>query len=465
MSFSHRNQGTSEADWATGGVPALPELPLSDAELRTRRFVVLAAHPDDETLGAGGLVASLVSLGAALEVLVCTAGEGSHPESPTFTPQRLGAVRLEEFAAALTALGVKDHWHYLDLPDRGLETGTGTVAAAIRDAARRLSAAPGSEAKDVVLVAPYRADGHADHDALGSVAAQVAAVDGHGLLEYPLWYWHWATPDHPGWRAWLRFHLGESAQAAKERAMRAHTTQIQPLSPAAGDEVLLDEEFLRHFSRNYEVFAWTPPLPADARALHRSADAERVFDAIHAKAEDPWNYLSSWYEQRKRALTLAALPKERYSSALEVGCSIGALTADLAPRCTGILAVDASGTAVRSASDRLASSPGVRVRQLTLPDPWPEGVFDLVVVSEVGYYLASDELAVLLERIEASVEPGGTLLLCHWRHPVDGWELDGDAVHAMARERLRWRTASVYQERDFILEVLLKPEASPAGQA
>ena len=148
-----------------------------------------------------------------------------------------------------------------------------------------------------------------------------------------------------------------------------------------------------------------------------------------------------------------------------MGCSIGALTADLAPRCTGILAVDASGTAVRSASDRLASSPGVRVRQLTLPDPWPEGVFDLVVVSEVGYYLASDELAVLLERIEASVEPGGTLLLCHWRHPVDGWELDGDAVHAMARERLRWRTASVYQERDFILEVLLKPEASPAGQA
>ena len=61
MSFSHRDQGTSEADWAAGGVPALPELPLSDAELRTRRFVVLAAHPDDETLGAGGLVASLVS--------------------------------------------------------------------------------------------------------------------------------------------------------------------------------------------------------------------------------------------------------------------------------------------------------------------------------------------------------------------------------------------------------------------
>jgi hypothetical protein len=53
--------------------------------------------------------------------------------------------------------------------------------------------------------------------------------------------------------------------------------------------------------------------------------------------------------------------------------------------------------------------------------------------------------------------PGGTLLLCHWRHPISGWELDGDSVHAVARNRLRWRTAGLYQERDFLLETLVSP--------
>lgn len=451
VTFSHTDLGTSESEWAASGLSAAPELPLGAAELAAMRFVVVAAHPDDETLGAGGFVASLLASGASVDVILCTAGEGSHPASPTHPPEKLAAVRLEEFAAGLAALGLEEHWQFLGLPDRGLGGHSAVIAEAIRAAVRRHPVEPDR----LMLVAPYRADGHADHDALGAVAADIAREDGHGLLEYPIWYWHWAGPGHPDWQDWVRCHLDLPARAAKERAMDAHATQTRPLSPAAGDEVLLNEDFLRHFSRGYEMFAWTPPR--EPAAVRRSSDAELIFDGVHTRAEDPWDYDTSWYERRKRALTLASLPEESYPAGLEVGCSIGALTAELARRCRSLLAVDASGVAARKAAARLAGSPHVQVRHLVVPGTWPKGTFDLVVVSEVGYYLSPDELAAMWDRVEETIAPGGTLVLCHWRHPVDGWELDGEAVHVSARTRLRWESAGLYRERDFILEVLIAP--------
>ena len=457
VTFSHTDQGTAEAAWAGSGLQTLPELPLGPDELRTLGFVVLAAHPDDETLGAGGLIASLLALGAEVEVLLCTAGEGSHPESPSTTPEELADLRLTEFGAGLSALGMTDRWRFLGLPDRGLAGHAEAIAGAVREAADRLS----RDGRRVVLVAPYRADGHADHDALGAAAAAVARQDGHGLLEYPIWYWHWAAPDRADWQHWVRFHLAGEAREAKHKAKLAHASQTSPLSPATGDEALLHPEFLAHFARTFEVFAWTPARGAGA-APHRSTDAEWIFDAVHARDDDPWNYTASWYERRKRQLTLAALPAESYQRGLEVGCSIGTLSVELAARCRSLLAVDASSEAVRRAAQRLAGHAGARVEQRVVPGSWPGGTFDLIVASEVGYYLAPDELAALYDRIETSLEPGGTLVLCHWRHPVEGWELDGDAVHAIARQRLGWRSAGLYQERDFVLEVLVAP--APGGK-
>jgi len=453
VTFAHTDQGTGAAAWDAAGLGAAPELPLDAAELAGMRFVVLAAHPDDETLGAGGLMASLAALGAQVEVVLCTAGEGSHPDSPTTSPDQLAQARLTEFAGALTALGLKDCWTFLGLPDRGLQAHTEAIATAVRESVQRLPGAPDR----LAIVAPYRSDGHGDHDALGAVGAEVARKDGHALLEYPIWFWHWAVPHGGDWRQWVRFHLDEPARTAKKLAMAEHATQVQPLSPLPGDETLLDGKFLEHFSRGYEVFAWTPAQDASGRP-YSSHDAEAVFDGVHNGAADPWNYAGSWYERRKRALTLAALPAESYRRGLEVGCSIGALTAALADRCLDLLAVDASGAAVRRARHLLAGRPGVQVEQRVLPGSWPDGSFDLVVVSEVGYYLSREELAQLWDRIEASVHPGGALLLCHWRHPIAGWELDGDTVHALARQRLGWRSAGLYQERDFVLEVLAAPD-------
>lgn len=466
VSFTHNDAGTSEEDWARSGVATLPELPLDAEALAGTAFIVLAAHPDDESLGAGGLMARLHGLGAQVQVLLCTAGEASHPDSPSTTPEQLAGLRLREFAGALGRLVPDASWRYLGLPDGKLAGHRNQILAAIGEAA----AATGRAGDRIVLVAPYRNDGHTDHDTLGSVAAEAAAASGHGLLEYPVWYWLWAGPEDPAWQSWLRLPLTPAEELAKAQAMAAHTSQVRALSEQPGDEVLLPPAFLQHFSRHWETFAWQrPAAPAGtagtagaaatgADAPYAAADAEGLFDTVHARSEDPWDYTSSWYEHRKRALTLAALPGRNYTAGLEIGCSIGTLSVELAERCGTFLAVDASSAALAHAARRLSHLPAAQTRHLTVPHDWPEGAFDLIVVSEVGYYLSPEELAALFERVEATLLPGGTLALCHWRHPIDGWELDGDAVHAAARSQLRWTDAGLYRERDFVLEILRAPE-------
>lgn len=501
VSFTHDGPGTSEAVWATSGAAALPALPLDHEELASRAFIVLAAHPDDETLGAGGLLARLRAVGATVRVLLCTAGEASHPGSPTTTPEQLAAVRLQEFGGAMTQLLGDREWQCLGLPDGKLADHREQIRAAVREAVSEVSTASGAVAGNVVLVAPFRSDGHTDHDVLGSVAADFSAAEGCALLEYPIWYWLWAAPDAPvstgdpadpasaagpagaAWRGWFRLPLTPAEQRAKAAAMAAHKSQVQPLSGLPGDEVLLPAAFLAHFERPWETFAWHPAsapsenvpakvvpsrdAPSDGGSPHPYAarDAERLFDAVHAREEDPWQYTSSWYEHRKRALTLAALPASSYAAGLEIGCSIGTLSAELAPRCGSFLAVDASSTALDHAARRLAHLPAAQTRHLTVPDEWPDGSFDLIVVSEVGYYLSPAELGALLDRIQDALRPGGTLVLCHWRHPVSGWELDGDSVHAAARRQLGWAGGGIYRERDFVLEVLLAPDTVPGRGA
>ncbi|MDQ0754490.1 LmbE family N-acetylglucosaminyl deacetylase [Arthrobacter sp. B3I4] len=150
VSFTHHDAGTSEEDWAASGAATLPELPLDAGELAGLAFIVLAAHPDDESLGAGGLMARLHALGAEVRVLLCTAGEASHPGSPSTTPDQLADLRLREFAGALGGLVPAADWRYLGLPDGKLAEYRGHVLAAIREAA----AATGRTADRVVLVAP-----------------------------------------------------------------------------------------------------------------------------------------------------------------------------------------------------------------------------------------------------------------------------------------------------------------------
>jgi SAM-dependent methyltransferase len=155
-------------------------------------------------------------------------------------------------------------------------------------------------------------------------------------------------------------------------------------------------------------------------------------------------------------MTLACLPAERYSRGLEVGCSIGALAADLAQRCDRLLAVDASPAALAGARERLTDVPGVETALVRVPEEWPEGRFDLVVLSEVGYFLSPRQLGGLVERCRAAAG-GSDVVLCHWRHQPVGWVLDGPSVHE--RFRIAWlaaggRVVVEHDDPDFRITVL-----------
>ncbi len=153
------------------------------------------------------------------------------------------------------------------------------------------------------------------------------------------------------------------------------------------------------------------------------------FDARYRASHDPWDFQTSPYERRRYEITVASLPRRHYERAFEPACSIGELSALLAPRCGELLALDASPTAVRTARNRLARLPQVHVAEGELPGAWPEAQFDLIVFSELGYYFPVDELDVLIRKCQASLTPEGHLVAVHWRGTSADHLLGGDAVH------------------------------------
>ncbi len=181
-------------------------------------------------------------------------------------------------------------------------------------------------------------------------------------------------------------------------------------------------------------------------------DAE-TFDRLFAHSDDPWGFRTRWYEERKRHLTLASLPARRYRCGYEPGCANGELSAALATRCDQLLVSDIAEAAVALARQRLAEWPHARAFRAMVPLEWPDEPLDLVVISELGYYLAGDALGAFADKARASLSEGGTLLACHWRHPIAGCERDGDAVHRVLAERLGMTALVQHLEPDFRLEV------------
>lgn len=144
-----------------------------------------------------------------------------------------------------------------------------------------------------------------------------------------------------------------------------------------------------------------------------------VFDRLYARDPDPWGFHTSQYERDKYAATLAALPAGRFASGFEVGCSIGVLTRLLAQRCDALLSVDVSEQALAAARDNCAGLEHVEIRRLHVPAEWPPGNFDLIVLSEMLYFLGPEDLAVTARLAAASLAPGGVALLVNWTGPTN----------------------------------------------
>ncbi|WP_318652875.1 class I SAM-dependent methyltransferase [Pseudomonas sp. PDM18] len=184
------------------------------------------------------------------------------------------------------------------------------------------------------------------------------------------------------------------------------------------------------------------------------------FDEMFRGDPDPWSFRSSWYERRKRGLILASLPRGRFSSGYEPACANGETSAELAGRVDSLLCSDFSVEALALARPRLAGLENVRLARHCLPADWPQERFDLIVLGELGYYLASGDWANLCQCAAASLEPGGVLVACHWRHPIEGCALAGDAVHEYLARALRTAAKISHVERDFRLELWFDEDAA-----
>ncbi len=183
---------------------------------------------------------------------------------------------------------------------------------------------------------------------------------------------------------------------------------------------------------------------------------DAYFDDLYAESADPWQLATRWYEQRKYAITTALLPQPRYRHAFEPGCSVGALTARLAERCDHVTAMDVAAAALAGADERLRGCgcrDAVTLRQGSLDQPWPDETYDLVVLSEVAYYLDAQLLGYVLRRECLRLAPGATIVAAHWRHAVPEYPLTGDAANQVIAETPGLTRLGGYRDADVVIDV------------
>jgi LmbE family N-acetylglucosaminyl deacetylase len=227
--------GTSEADWRDW--PLLGQLPETSPD-RWSSAVILAAHPDDEVLGAGGTIARLAARGCRLRLIAATDGESSHPGHPD--PAALAERRTRETRAALQALGATDtEVIRLGLPDAGLTGRHDEIAARL---------AGMLDGFDICL-APWEHDARGDHEAAGRAIRQADVP----ACFYPVWMWHWARPgdSRVPWAHAQRIAVPPPTRGQKQAAIACFSSQLEARGPTLPP--MLPAQFLAHFTRDYEV--------------------------------------------------------------------------------------------------------------------------------------------------------------------------------------------------------------------
>jgi len=157
--------------------------------------------------------------------------------------------------------------------------------------------------------------------------------------------------------------------------------------------------------------------------------SQEFFDRKYREHPDPWNFASSSYEQGRYEAIYSALSHRHFRRAFEPGCSIGSLTERLAPLCDSLEAIDISPTAVEFARERCRHFLQAHFAQGSLPDAIPPGSFDLIVLSEIGYYFKEAQLLHLGNELVKRLENGGILLATHWLGHSEDHLLSGDRVH------------------------------------
>lgn len=200
-------------------------------------LLIVSPHPDDEVLGAGGLIRMWSERGHRVTVLSVTDGEAAYPDW-----QGLDVIRRGELKRALATLSPRPiRAVRLAIPDGRVRLRMTELIGALR---RLCESEP-------TLVAPFEADGHPDHEAVASACRIVADDLGLPIVRYPIWAWHHALPAAFAGNRWGRFALDAKTQAAKCAAMNCFVSQ---LNPGDSREPIVPAHVLEYFKRDYEAF-------------------------------------------------------------------------------------------------------------------------------------------------------------------------------------------------------------------
>jgi LmbE family N-acetylglucosaminyl deacetylase len=245
--------GTQECAWDSW--PGLRQLPEVDPRAWSSA-VVVAAHPDDEVLGAGGILAILAAAGVRVRLVAVTDGEGSHPDADPAVVRR---TRAAESAAALGLLGAGE----IGAGEIGAgEIGAGEIEVirlgfpdtGLADREEELAEVLAGQFEGFGMgLAPWEADAHADHEAAGRAARRAGRRAGTQVLTYPIWMWHWAQPDdrRVPWHRACQVRLPAEVAARKRAAIDAFTSQLTDRGPDTGP--VLPTGIVAHFTRAEEV--------------------------------------------------------------------------------------------------------------------------------------------------------------------------------------------------------------------
>lgn len=408
-----------------------PLLPHTDLDA-WEHTLIFAPHPDDEALGCGGLIALLRARELPVTVVFVSDGAMSHPNSRRYDRAARVALRENEALAACAILGVgREDVHFLRYPDTEVPRHHHPGFEAARDQIARLITRLGASH----ALVPWRRDPHCDHRATWEICHEAMNLldSPPKWIEYPIWMWNSdKEAEWPQRNEVIAWRLNVSPVLdQKNRAIAAHRSQVT-------DQVITDdpegftltEEMLANFRRETELF-FEPPTKRFASL------GEDYFTKVYAEEADPWSFETSRYERDKYAHSVDALTRPTYDNVFEIGCSIGVLTGMLADRAGKLLAIDTAERPLEMARRRLAGKPHVRFARMKFPTDFPDETYDLIVLSEVGYYLSEQDLARACKKIRHALRPGGQLLLVHFTPYVPDYPLTGDEVHEHFAQALR----------------------------
>ncbi len=231
------------------------ETKAAETVLEWGKTLIVAPHPDDESLGCGGAIALLRKYDQTVQVLTMSDGTLSHPNSRKFPAEKLRETREIEMLAALETLGVSaGDTTFLRYRDRYVPDENSP------DFAPAVETIKGFLTKNMpqTIVVPWRRDPHPDHRATWQIFNAAAAKIEHQfrILEYPIWLWEMAEtvdlPQENEIKIW-RLAIGQVI-AEKQKAIYAHASQITDLIDDDPNGFRLSDEVLAHFAQPFEIY-------------------------------------------------------------------------------------------------------------------------------------------------------------------------------------------------------------------